>query len=125
MCWKILQHKKADDFVIATEKQYSVKFFVEKCFEFLKIKIKWSGKGLNEIAKISSFDKKKFPKLTIGQTVVKISKKYFNLEVDNLIGNSTKAKKTFNWKPKISINELIREMLEEDIKLSKSLSLKK
>ena len=60
MCWKILQHKKADDFVIATEKQYSVKFFVEKCFEFLKIKIKWSGKGLNEIAKISSFDKKKF-----------------------------------------------------------------
>jgi GDPmannose 4,6-dehydratase len=54
MCWKILQHKKPDDFVIATEKQYSVKFFVEKCFKFLKIKIKWQGKGLNEIAKILS-----------------------------------------------------------------------
>ena len=126
MCWKILQHKKSDDFVIATEKQYSVKFFVEKCFQFLKIKIKWSGKGLNEIARISSFDKKKFPKLSIGQTVVRISKKYFRPnEVDNLIGNSTKAKKTFNWKPKISINELIKEMLEEDIKLAKSSSLKK
>jgi len=126
MCWKILQHKKSDDFVIATEKQYSVKFFVEKCFKFLKIKIKWSGKGLNEVAKISSFDKKKFPKLSIGQTVVRISKKYFRPnEVENLIGNSTKAKKTFNWKPKISINELIKEMLEEDIKLVKSLSFKK
>ena len=57
MCWKILQHKTGDDFVIATEKQYSVKYFVEKCFEILGIKISWSGKGLKEIAKIKEFDK--------------------------------------------------------------------
>ena len=44
MCWKVLQHKNPDDFVIATEKQYSVKFFVEQCFKYLRIKIKWSGK---------------------------------------------------------------------------------
>ena len=60
---KILQHKKPDDFVVATEKQYSVKFFIEKCFEFLNIKIKWYGKGLNEIARITSFNKDKFPNL--------------------------------------------------------------
>ena len=48
MCWKILQNKKSDDFIIATEKQYSVKFFVEKCFQYLGIKISWIGKGLKE-----------------------------------------------------------------------------
>ena len=62
MCWKILQHKKPDDFVVATEKQYSVKFFIEKCFEFLNIKIKWHGKGLNESAKISIFQQRKISK---------------------------------------------------------------
>ena len=63
MCWKILQHKKPDDFVVATGKQYSVKFFIEKCFKFLNIKIKWYGKGLNEVAKIVSFNKDKFPNI--------------------------------------------------------------
>ena len=50
MCWKVLQYKRPDDFVIATEKQYSVKFFVEQCFKFLGMKIKWSGHGLKEKA---------------------------------------------------------------------------
>ena len=61
MCWKVLQHKNPDDFVIATEKQYSVKFFVEQCFKYLQIKIKWSGKNINETAKIIDFDKNKYP----------------------------------------------------------------
>ena len=118
MCWKILQHKKGDDFVIATEKQYSVKYFVEKCFKILGIKIGWSGRGLKEIAKIKQFDKKKYPSLKNNQIVVRISKKYFRPnEVDNLIGDTKKARKVFNWKPKITIEQLIREMLENDIKL--------
>ena len=118
MCWKILQHKKGDDYVIATGKQYSVKYFVEKCFEILGIKIGWSGRGLKEIAKIKQFDKRKYPSLKNNQTVVRISKKYFRPnEVDNLIGDTKKARKVFNWKPKITIKQLIREMLENDIKL--------
>ena len=117
MCWKILQHKRPDDFVIATEKQYSVKFFVEKCFEYLGIKIKWQGKGLNEVAKIIYFNKNHYPQLNNNQTVIRISKRYFRPnEVDNLIGNSTKAKKLLKWKPKIKINDLIKEMLESDLK---------
>ena len=48
MCWKVLQNKKRDDFIIATEKQYSVKFFVEKSFDYLGIKIYWVGKGLKK-----------------------------------------------------------------------------
>ena len=118
MCWKILQHKKPDDFVVATEKQYSVKFFIEKCFEFLKIKIKWYGKGLNEIAKIVSFNKDKFPNIKKNQTVIRISKTYFRPnEVENLIGNTSKVKKVFRWKPKIKIKDLIEEMLESDLKV--------
>ena len=116
MCWKILQHKKPDDFVVATEKQYSVKFFVEKCFEFLNIKIKWHGKGLNEIAKIVSFSKDKFPNIKKNQTVIRISKTYFRPnEVENLIGNTSKVKRIFKWKPKIKIKDLIKEMLESDL----------
>jgi len=116
MCWKILQHKKPDDFVVATEKQYSVKFFVEKCFEFLNIKIKWHGNGLNEIAKIVSFSKDKFPNIKKNQTVIRISKTYFRPnEVENLIGNTSKVKRIFKWKPKIKIKDLIKEMLESDL----------
>ena len=118
MCWKVLQYKKSDDFVIATEKQYSVKFFVEKCFQYLGIKIFWAGKGVNEKAIIKEFDKKRFPNIKKGMIVVKIDKKYFRPnEVNNLIGNSTKAKKVLNWKPKVSIYELIAEMMEHDLSL--------
>ena len=117
MCWKILQHKVADDFVIATEKQYSVKFFIDRCFKFLNIGIKWQGKGLKEVAKITSFDNNKYPNLQLGQTVIKISKKYFRPnEVENLIGNTSKARNTFGWSPKTSIDNLIKEMLLSDIK---------
>ena len=116
MCWKILQIKKPDDFVIATEKQYSVKYFVEKCFEYLDIKIEWIGNGLSEKAKIVRFDKKKYPKLYLNMIVIRISKKYFRPnEVDNLIGNANKAKKILKWKPKTNIRELIKEMLDYDL----------
>ena len=116
MCWKVLQHKNPDDFVIATEKQYSVKFFVEQCFKYLRIKIKWSGKNINETAKIIDFDKNKYPFLKKNMIVVKISKKYFRPnEVNNLIGNASKAKKLLKWKPKIDIYHLIKEMMDSDI----------
>ena len=118
MCWKILQHKKPDDFVVATEKQYSVKFFVEKCFRFLNIKIKWQGKGLKEIAKVVSFNKEKFPNIKKNQVVIRIDKNYFRPnEVQNLIGDTSKVKRIFKWKPKIQINDLIKEMLKSDLSI--------
>ncbi len=125
MCWKVLQFQKPDDFVIATEKQYSVKFFVDQCFKYLKIKIRWSGKGLNEYAKIIDFDKKKYPNLKINMVVIKISKKYFRPnEVNNLIGNANKAKKLLKWKPKINIHQLIKEMMDADLENSRKLILR-
>ena len=117
MCWKVLQYKKPDDFVIATEKQYSVKYFVDQCFNYLGIKIKWTGKGLNENAKIINFNKQKYPLLKKNMVVIKISKKYFRPnEVNNLIGNASKAKKLLKWKPKINIHQLIKEMMNADLK---------
>ena len=116
MCWKVLQYKKPDDFVIATGKQYSVKFFVDQCFKYLGIKIKWFGKGVNEFAKIIYFDNKKYPKLKEGMIVIRISKKYFRPnEVENLIGNASKAKKLLKWKPQINIYQLIKEMIDADL----------
>ena len=88
-----------------------------KCFKFLNIRIKWQGKGLNETAKIVKFDNKQYPNLKLNQIVIRISKKYFRPnEVNNLIGNTSKAKKVFNWRPKIKIDGLIKEMLESDLK---------
>ena len=120
MCWKVLQHKKSDDFIISTDKQYSVKFFVEKCFKYLGVKIIWQGKGLNEKAVIKNFDIKKYPNLKKNSVVIKIDKRYFRPnEVDNLIGNSSKAKRILNWKPKTSILKLIKEMMDHDLKIYK------
>tara|TARA_B100000035_G_scaffold216653_1_gene185747 strand:- start:248 stop:1330 length:1083 start_codon:yes stop_codon:yes gene_type:complete len=125
MCWKVLQFKKPDDFVIATEKQYSVKFFVEQCFKYLGIKIKWFGKGINENAKIIKFNQTKYPNLKKNMTVVRINKRYFRPnEVNNLIGNANKAKKMLKWSPKRKIQHLIKEMMDSDLELIKKLYLR-
>ena len=120
MCWKVLQFKQPDDFVIATEKQYSVKFFVEQCFKYLGIQIRWFGKGINEKAKIMKLDEKRYPNLKKNMIVVKIDKKYLRPnEVGNLIGNANKAKKLLKWSPKRNIRYLIKEMMDSDLELIK------
>ena len=120
MQWKILQQKKPDDYIIATGKQYSVKFFLEACFKFLNIKIYWKGKGLKEAAYIKEFDKKKFPALFKNKKVIQIDKKYFRLnEVSHLKGDSKKAIKKLNWKPKYNIFQLVKEMMINDLNLTK------
>lgn len=116
MQWRILQHKKSDDFVVSTGKQYSVKFFVEKCCSYLEIKLKWSGKGLKEVGIIQDFNLKKTPSLKKGMKIIKIDKKYFRpLDVDNLIGDAKKAEKILKWKPKTNINQLIERMMKSDL----------
>ena len=104
--WKILQLKKPDDFVIATGKSYSVRSFVEIAFLIVGIKVKWRGKGLNEVG----FDQK------TNKILIKIDKKYFRpQEVDHLRGDYNKAKKTLNWQPKIKFKKMIKDMLDKDL----------
>ena len=105
--WLILQQKKPDDYVIATGKQYSVKYFINLVAKVLNMKIKWKGKGISEKA----YDEN-------DKLIVECSKKYYRpTEVDTLLGNPSKARRLLKWKPKVSINELAREMVEEDLKI--------
>ena len=104
--WKILQHNKPDDFVLATGKSYSVRDFVEESFKCANIRINWKGKGVKEIG----FDK------NTGSVLVRIDKNYFRPnEVNHLRGNSSKARKILKWKAKISFKQMIKEMVEHDI----------
>jgi GDPmannose 4,6-dehydratase len=105
--WLILQQKKPDDYVIATGKQFSVKYFTNLVAKELKMKIRWKGKGINEKA----YDEN-------NKLIVECSKKYYRpTEVDTLLGNPSKAKRLLKWKPKVSIEELAKEMVEEDLKV--------
>ena len=103
--WLILQQKKPDDFVIATGKNYSVKFFVEKVAKYLGMKIKWKGTGV----KTKGYDQE-------GRCIIECDKKYFRpTEVDTLLGSARKAKKILKWTPKIKIDELVKEMVDRDL----------
>ncbi len=105
--WMILQQRKPDDFVLATGKTYSVREFVEIAFNEVGIKIKWEGKGINEVGKDQKTQK----------ILIRVDKKYFRpTEVDILHGDYTKAKENLGWSPKISFQELVKEMIKCELK---------
>ena len=105
--WLMLQAKKPEDFVIATGKSFTVKHFVEKAFNYVGIKIKWRGNGLKEVG----YDYK------TKRILVRVDPIYFRpSEVFELRGDSSKAKKILGWKPKTSFNDLIKEMMDEDLR---------
>ncbi|MDC3117336.1 GDP-mannose 4,6-dehydratase [Candidatus Pelagibacter sp.] len=102
--WKILQQKKPDDYVIATGKQYSIKQFINISSKKIGLKILWKGKGLNEKA----FNEK-------GEIIIQCDKNYFRpLDVNTLLGDAKKARKTLKWKPKENLNSLIDEMIKSE-----------
>ena len=104
--WKMLQKKKPIDYVISTGKQYSVKQFVNLVLNELKIKYFWKGKGIN--SKCYDYN---------GRCIVECDKEYYRpLEVDTLLGDSKKARKELNWRPKININGLVKEMVDHELK---------
>ena len=112
MQWKILQQKKPEDYVVATGAICSVKEFINKCCNFLKIKIYWSGKNLKEYAYIIKDNKKKI--------IIKIDRSYFRpLEVDYLKGDSRRAHNKLKFKPKYNLNSLIKDMIESDLVIAK------
>jgi len=101
--WMILQQKKPDDFVIATGKNKTIKEFINIVCNKLKLKIYWKGKGINEKAILRSSNK----------IIIECNKKYLRpSEVPFLLGDFSKAKKVLKWKPKISLNQMIDEMIE-------------
>tara|TARA_B100001540_G_scaffold259854_1_gene238335 strand:- start:65 stop:1117 length:1053 start_codon:yes stop_codon:yes gene_type:complete len=108
MQWKILQQKKADDYVIATGKTISVRQFVNECCKYLNLKIIWTGKGVNEKAYLIKGNRK--------ELIIKVDKKYYRpLEIDYLKGNPKKALSQLKYKLKNSLKDLVKDMLESDI----------
>jgi len=107
--WMMLQQDNADDYVIATEKQITVREFVEKTGKVLGMNIVWEGSGLEEIGIDTNTGKK----------VVGVSPRYFrDSEVESLLGDSTKARTELGWEPEISVEQMIEEMVEKDIKIA-------
>ncbi len=112
--WKILQQKKADDFVICTGKNFSVKDLVNLVLKKLGIKYAWKKdkNGFEYVIALSNLDQ-----IKKSQVIIKQHKLYFRPnEVHNLLGNYSKAKKLLKWKPKINFEQLITEMIESDLK---------
>ena len=105
--WLMLKAKKPSDYVIATGKSYTVKNFVEEAFKYIDVQIKWRGKGLKEVG----YDKK------TGKIHIKVDPVYFRpTDVDELRGDSSKARRELKWKPKTSFNRLVYEMMESDLR---------
>lgn len=105
--WLILQNDKPDDYVLSTNEYHSVREFVEKSFALKGFNIQWKGEGIHEIG----YD------TNTGRELIFISEKYFRqAEVDELLGDSTKARTELGWVPEYSFDDLLREMVEEDCK---------
>lgn len=106
MQWLMLQQDKAQDYVIATGEQHSVREFVQRCAILLDLDLTWEGSGIDEKA----FDKN-------GNTVVAVDPRYFRpTEVDTLLGDPTKARRELGWTPRTPFADLVREMVESDLK---------
>ena len=103
--WRMLQHKKADDYVLATGETHTVKEYCEKAFQELGITIEWTG---NE-------EKEKGIDPKTGNVIIEVDPNYYRpTEVDILIGDASKAKKELGWEPKVTFDELIKIMIKYD-----------
>jgi GDPmannose 4,6-dehydratase len=106
MQWLMLQQEQAEDFVIATGVQYSVREFVDAAAQEVGLSITWKGDGVDE----KGYDAN-------GKCVVSVDPRYFRpTEVETLLGDPTKAKEKLGWVPKITFHELVQEMMQEDMK---------
>jgi GDPmannose 4,6-dehydratase len=109
MQWLMLQQQEAEDFVIATGEQHSVREFVTVAAKEIGINIDWQGEGVDE----KGYD------TATGKCIVAVDPRYFRpAEVDTLLGDATKAKQKLGWSPKITFSELVEEMMREDMKLA-------
>ena len=126
MQWMMLQQDKAEDFVIATGEQYSVRQFIEWSAKELGIILRFEGKGINEVGVVESINGDNAPNIEVGDVIVRIDPRYFRpAEVETLLGDPTKAKQKLGWTPKISVKEMCSEMVEYDLKIAKQHALLK
>ncbi|MCD6681945.1 MAG: GDP-mannose 4,6-dehydratase [Burkholderiaceae bacterium] len=113
--WRILQQREADDFVIATGVQHSVREFVEAAAARLEMKVRWRGEAEDE----TGTDEK-------GRVIVRVDPRYYRpTEVETLLGDASKARSKLDWQPKVSFEQLVDEMVHEDFESARRYALVK
>ncbi len=114
--WLILHHNKPDDFVIATGETHTVREFAEEAAKLLGFDIEWQGQGIDEKGIDSN----------TRNSIIEVSPQFYRpLDIDFLLGDSSKARKELNWNPKVTFNKLIRIMVMADLELSKKIKTQK
>lgn len=115
LMWKILQHDKAEDWVIATGKATSVRDFVKLAFAEVGVELEFIGKGKEEKGIVAKSENSEFT-FKEGDTIIEIDPRYFRpTEVDLLVGNASKAREKLNWEPKYDVKSLCQEMVQADL----------
>lgn len=126
MQWLMLQQEQAEDFVIATGVQYSVRQFIEWSAKELGITLRFEGQGVDEVAIVDKIEGDNAPALKEGQAIVKIDPRYFRpTEVETLLGDPSKAKAKLGWTPEITVQEMCSEMVAADLQAAKQHALLK
>nr|WP_198438534.1 GDP-mannose 4,6-dehydratase [Moritella sp. F3] len=126
MQWMMLQQGVADDFVIATGKQISVREFVRISAQNVGIELEFTGEGVDEIATVVSITGDNAKGVSVGDVIVKVDTRYFRpAEVETLLGDPSKAKEILGWEPQITVEEMCAEMVENDLAKAKQHALLK
>ncbi|MCR9296235.1 MAG: GDP-mannose 4,6-dehydratase [bacterium] len=132
MQWLMLQQESAEDFVIATGVQTSVRDFIDRTAKRLGLHLSWSGEGVDESGTVADVElhatknkqEEEVLKSLVGKTIVCVDPKYFRpTEVDTLLGDPTKAKEKLGWTPKITLDEMIDEMVSSDLDQARRLAV--
>lgn len=124
MQWLMLQQDQPEDFVIATGVQFSVRAFIDKAANELGITLSWEGEGANELGRVATIEGDKAPAVRVGDIIIRIDPHYFRpTEVETLLGDPTKAKEKLGWVPKITLDELVGEMVAYDLDKAKQHAL--
>ena len=126
MQWLMLQQETAEDFVIATGIQYSVRDFISMAALELGITLKFEGEGVDEKGIVASVNNEISPAVNVGDVIVAVDPRYFRpAEVETLLGDPTKAKDKLGWVPETTLQEMVTEMVASDLEAAKKHSLLK
>ena len=124
MQWMMLQQDQPKDYVIATGVQYSVRQFIDMAAEELGITLAFEGQGVNEQAVVQAVKGDKAPSVNTGDVLVRVDPRYFRpAEVETLLGDPALAKADLGWVPQITLQEMVREMVQRDLHIAQSVSL--
>ena len=126
MQWMVLQQDEPEDFVIATGLQYSVRDFLIWSARELGVELEFSGKGVDEVARVAMVTGDKAPAMKVGDVVLRVDPKYFRpAEVETLLGDPTKARVKLGWTPQITAQEMCAEMVAKDLQTARRHALLK